>query len=86
MSPYEIEILLHIYCSPAELPQAKTPLLERTLKDFENEGLIIPSFHRDSGWSTLPKGDAFVELLCNTPIPKGGWFDPRNGEIIEGKT
>ena len=81
MSPYEIEILLSLHCSPAELSQAKTPLLDRTLHDFENEGLIAP-YKRESGWTTTPKGAAFVDMLCATPLPKQIWVDPRTEKAI----
>ena len=85
MSPYEIELLLDIHCSPAELPNAKVPLLDRTLNDFENEGLIVPDSSFDSGWTTTLRGEALVKMLCDTPMPKQVWIDPRSGEIVEAR-
>jgi hypothetical protein len=84
MTPYEIELLLNIHCSPAALPQADTPLLGITLRGFENEDLIKPSTF-ESGWETTLKEFAFVEMLCDTPLPKQVWIDPRSDKIVETK-
>ena len=82
MSPYEIELLLNIHCCPSELSQAKVPLLSRTLREFNNAGIIEPG-NSNSGWQTTDKGSILVEMLCATPFPVDAWIDPRTIEVIE---
>jgi hypothetical protein len=81
-APSTIRIILHHYYSPEPYPEP-SEVYDATLKNFINDGLLIPE--EVGTYKTTDKGKAWVEMICRTPYPeeKAAWIDPRNGELIE---
>lgn len=63
MSPYEITLLLDIYCKPRWRQERNEPILRETLDQFCDQGLI------DEGERITAKGLAHVIQLCNLLYP-----------------
>lgn len=75
MSPAEIRTLLHIYAIPLPMEnEGCCPLLK-------SSGLIIES-SENSGWDVTERGSAMVHMLMDTPLPQGGFVDPRTMEVV----
>lgn len=70
MTPYEIEIMLHFFCSNAEFARSDAPAYKGTIEKLRNVGLL-------SLLSGQPKitarGIAYVKLLCLMPYPAEQW-------------
>jgi hypothetical protein len=66
MSPYELQLLSHFFCSPsAPLPEPDTDLRAGTLESFTARGLIQPlSNLNEHAFGLTDKGrDLFVHIL-----------------------
>jgi hypothetical protein len=80
MSPLGINILLHFWCSPSPYVHPPSPdKYPEAVKDFllmaENHDLLrdqsgdgVPV--HESVFKLTSRGDAFVERLLNTPLPR----------------
>jgi hypothetical protein len=63
MSPYEIKLLLDIYCIPDwGSEKAYTPILNSTIEEFKSLGLVEDNRLTD-------RGIAHVSHICNLPLP-----------------
>ena len=81
MTPYELNILIHIYTIPVKFPHDSTNLYARTIKTFIGQGIII-SANAESGYKLTEKGAAWLISILQTPMPIQAWVDV-NGKIIE---
>jgi len=85
MSPYEIEMLLHIHYTAEPDPKWNTSLGGTTLSEFIENGLIEQRVDREDNpegaWQITDRGSAMVHLLCNTKLPKPCWVDEHGGII-----
>lgn len=82
MSPYEIKLLLDIYCIVNWFEGRDEPILPETIDKFEDDGLItVPKDYRKS--KLTQKGRMHVIQLCNLlyPIEKTVWLDALGNKI-----
>ena len=61
MTPYEIELLLHVYYRPGSI--TKTNLLATVIQTFVKDGVIKPC-DTECGWELTKIGEACVKRLC----------------------
>lgn len=73
MTPYEINLLLHIHTTPT--PVRHSSILKDTLQDFLCERLIVDSPKSGSGYECTDKGVAHIAQLCNLPFPDVQFVD-----------
>lgn len=87
MTPNEIEVLLHYHTSPSVHPRIDAPAVRGAIEGFLKNG-IFRCGENDRGllvkalYETTDKGNALVQMLCNTPYPTQQWVDA-NGDVIE---
>jgi DNA-binding HxlR family transcriptional regulator len=84
MTPYEINVILHIHTciAPFESSGIKpSELLKATLEQLIELDIIKVdddrSVHHGHIYETTPRGMTFVQMLCDTPFPEQKWIDPR---------
>ena len=82
MSPLEIEILIHYYCSPTEYRDGDlgAPAVRDAMREFVTLGLInvLPE-PNEHGARYRGNSDAlkpYVEALCAIPLPVQRWVLP----------
>lgn len=77
MSPYEIKLLLDIYCLPRWNEGRNEPILQETLDEFYDSGLI------DEVKRITAKGRAHVIQLCKLlyPLEQKFWVDQFGNKI-----
>lgn len=83
-TPSNLELLLHCHTTPTPHPRLHAPAIQEGIATLLRLGVIEPIIIRDSLvyplpegevfdpkiYHTTPLGEAWVRLLCNTPIPK----------------
>ena len=84
--PFALNMILHYYTTPE--PWTNTSgVTDEWHSYFIRERLLdqCPKKHPidDDSYVITDKGRAFVDMLCNTPLPVTGWRDPRTGQEIE---
>ena len=80
-TPLHIELMIHYHCSCAPIINADAPAVIEYTRHLLDDGLIISDEVRASGYTSTTKGEAFVSLLCRTPIPRMAFVDPEGREI-----
>lgn len=85
-TPYRIELLLHCHTSRAKFRHTGTAVYEDAIRDFIERGVIIPSGMEDGFaiYATTPLGKAWVEAICNVPIPTVRFVDEQ-GRVLQSK-
>jgi hypothetical protein len=81
MTPLQITMMLHYYAIAAPYAQhepehAISPAVRSQTQDLADAGLIEPSSTSGSGWRSTDKGKAYVEMLCDLPVPVCKWVQP----------
>jgi hypothetical protein len=79
-SPSDIEILIHCYCVPTPHPRLDAPAVQETIKMFLDQG-IIEEWDERHVYHTTPKGSAWMNAICNTPLPVSHWLDDK-GNVV----
>lgn len=82
MTPNDIDVLLHYYCSPAEHPRYEAPAVQETIAEFLRIGLICSRIGGGNSYTITKLGMAHVKQLCDLPIPVTRFVD-KNNEVIE---
>jgi hypothetical protein len=81
-SPLHLELVLHHYCSSSPW-RGSSPVAPAYTNDLIAAGLLIEK-NLDPGTpdniTITPRGKAFVDILCQTPIPVQRWADPRKDQ------
>lgn len=79
--PGHLRYLLHFYIStePFPEPERSSQFYAESLGLFMDLDLIQ---YRDGIPTCTKRGEAFIRLLLNTPVPEERFTDPRNGEIV----
>jgi DNA-binding HxlR family transcriptional regulator len=81
VTPFELEILLHMYYTPTK-PDAfvrRAPILPETLVAFVQEGLIEESEPTEPdycGYRLTERGTAYIEHVLAVPLPVVKWVLP----------
>lgn len=73
-SPFDIKMMLHFYACYDRFPQADSAIFGERLRAVMDAGLVE---YVDGIPRTTKLGEAFVELLLETPIPVVRYVDPR---------
>jgi len=90
MTPHELSILLHHYCShgafpgPGGLEGNPADLYNSICTQFVGDGIFAPcagSSGRENGYEVTPKGRAWLRCILETPQPAQVWVDAA-GEVI----
>ena len=84
MTPLQIKMMLHHYCSPEpyacrEPVHASSPAVteqRHALCEYE----LLEAAVSESGFRVTPRGNAYVEALCSMPIPVAKWVIPDREE------
>jgi len=71
--PYYIRAVIDIHT----LPRAEAN--EIVIEQLQEDGLVEKGL-RDGEWKTTARGSAYVELLCEVPLPEQKWIDPRKAK------
>lgn len=75
MTPNDVEILLHFHCSGIPHPRASAPAVRESIARFIDAGALTHG--GPAGYMTTAKGDAWVQMICDTPEPIHMYVDPR---------
>lgn len=86
MTPLQIQILLHYYCSPTDFRDGDftAPAVHEAIEDFEESGFLRLSDPSDQLGSILVSTDknaAFINALCSIPEPIQKWVIPVANEV-----
>ena len=80
MTPSDIEILIHCHVTPSVHPRFDALAVKESFANFVDLGLIEPFA---GSYKTTPRGEAFVNTLCQMPMPVQAWVHPLTGKIID---
>lgn len=75
-SPNNIEVLLHFHTSSTPHPRREAGAVADAITQFLHWG-AIENVERDI-FRTTPLGKAWVQALCNVPIPRRAFVDETN--------
>ena len=78
MTLLELEVIIHYGWSPRLYPNRANATLEAELK-FQRLGLIKVDHNEGPVPQITDKGQMFLEMLKETPMPVKKWADPRKG-------
>ena len=74
LTPYQMNILMHIYCNCDDFTLYRNQLFAKTLSNFVGNRIIKTSNKYDHGYELTEKGKAWVaDILC-TPVPTAAWI------------
>lgn len=76
MTPYELGICLWYYGHVEDWPDTDAPIWAGTMQRLRKLGLVELKFG-DCCFGPTPKLRAFIEALCNTPLPIQVWVIPQ---------
>lgn len=76
MTPYQLEIILHHWTGTTQpFQRAHAPLYPGTVEDLVDQGLLRRT--DDQMLTGTPLCEAFIDMLCGTPLPELRYVDPR---------
>lgn len=73
-TPYDIRMMLHFYSCYDRFPQYDAPIYGERLARLMQDNLVE---FIDGVPRATKLGEAFIELLLQTPIPVAVYVDPR---------
>lgn len=79
-TPSNIEVLMHCHTSGLPHPRANAPSVKEAIAILLDKRCIEPTHsrdHIDGVYKTTAKGQAWVKMLCDTPMPVATYKDPR---------
>jgi hypothetical protein len=77
MTPFQIEMMLHIYSIAEPIPNLRYEGAQReAINWFLAEKLIEVAGDRASGYELAPRGEAYVRFLTSMPLPVANWVIP----------
>lgn len=84
MTPNDIEVLIHCHISPSPHPRIGMSAVAGAIKMLKHNGLIRNESGMDDMvcWRTTERGKAFLQVLCDTPLPTQAWVD-QDGDVID---
>lgn len=81
-TPLHIELMLHYCASNVRHPRAHAPAVADCTKELQKHGLIeLTPDESPVDYAATEKGKAFLELICQTPLPVRAWMHP-DGTVI----
>jgi hypothetical protein len=82
-TPLHIELMIHYRCSACRFPRSDAPAVIDYTEQLKSHGLIRETTDDETGdYRATEKGEAFLELVCRTPLPQMAWVTP-SGELIQ---
>lgn len=77
VTPLAIEMLIHFVCTVAPWPRQNAPACQEMREWFVEMGLL--EVVADDRWNAkaTPRAHAWLDLICETPLPEQRWVDPR---------
>lgn len=91
MTPHELSILIHHYCShglfpgPGGLEGNPANLYNEICKKFVTDGVFVRTVttgESENDYEVTPKGRAWLNSILKTPQPKQVWLDAA-GKVID---
>ena len=86
MTPLAVEMLIW-FCTRAPeagpFPNIKTHEPQKEIRNhFLEEGIIEPvgAYSSEPVYRATDKGQAWLTMVCGTPMPEQRWVDPRSDE------
>jgi hypothetical protein len=76
MTPYEITMLLEIYCGSDDPSATPSPLKDETLAKFARFGLTQKASNCARGYQATERAKVYIDALCSTPWPVQRWVMP----------
>lgn len=73
MTPFEVEFLLHYYCSSADSPSLNTPAGENAAAYFLSIGLITKNSGTPKFSGVMEPLEMYAKAVCAVPLPVQGW-------------
>jgi hypothetical protein len=73
--PAHIEFLLWVHCNPEPFPREDAPVYRDLIPQLIRLGVIEREVSPKDCWRTTPLGRAWVQALCNVPMPKAAYLD-----------
>lgn len=77
MTPLEIEILVHYYCSKTDFRNLNAPAVAESINNFVNLGFLQRSvFSLDNEpeyYGVLEAIEPYIEAICAVPLPTKKW-------------
>jgi hypothetical protein len=81
-TPLHIELMIHYCCSCSHFPRADAPAVIDYTRQLIECGLVEETADDPRrNYRATPMGEAFLELVCRTPLPRLAWVAP-TGEVI----
>lgn len=80
MTPFDIHIMLHHAVSSAPFERANAPIYQERVSALVDAGLL--SIDGVTYFATS-KGQAYVKMICETPMPEQKLVDPRTNRVID---
>ena len=77
MTPNDIQVLLHCYCSPEPHPRLAAPAVSEAVNAFIKSGILAKHDTDELRYKPTAKGEALIQMLCKTPLPEQVYVDPR---------
>ena len=85
MTPLEIDLLLHYYCSPEPHERIDNELHLATVRDFVEKGLLIelpePNQYGSKFKGNFEALDIYIKAICDVPLPEKRWVIPEKEEL-----
>ena len=69
MTPFEIGILFHIYCTSSRPDEANALIYPETMDELEKQSMIKPNADYDSGYEIDERGIVYLEAIKALPLP-----------------
>lgn len=81
MTPNDIDILLHYYCSNTEHERIEAPAVRESIQDFLREGILRQREPEERSlygatYTTTDRGQMLIRALCSVPYPEQRWVMP----------
>lgn len=76
-SPFLFRLLFDFYALAEDPPNMDYPGVIEATEEFLKMGIIQPSKMEGKKYETSPLGDAWVQMILETPLPEIRFVDPR---------
>lgn len=83
-TPLHIELMIHYRCSAARFARPEAPAVIDYTQELIAHGLVEPVLEPRQyphDYRATEKGEAFLEMICRTPLPRLAWVTPA-GDVV----
>ncbi len=82
MSPLELNVLLHHYCSPEKYKVNNDKMYSEICREYADKGMFAECAQQENGYLVTDLGKAWIHCILNTAIPTQRFVDA-NGAVID---